>query len=62
MNRLNDTHGSVDIGNAKRGKGWKLKKQAWIEKIGKLVKNGRRRKNSKKSKKISKKGLQLSEK
>lgn len=26
MNGLNETHGSVDIGNAKRGKGWKLKK------------------------------------
>ncbi len=26
MNRLNDTHGSVDIGNAEQGKGWKLKK------------------------------------
>ena len=26
MNHLNDTHGSVDIENAKRGKEWKLKK------------------------------------
>jgi hypothetical protein len=46
----------VDIGNAKRGKGWKLKKQAWIEKSGSGQITDEEEKTQKNRKKFQKRG------